>query len=243
MSTHPSTAAGLFEPQSGLNKNLSEQNPTSSGDGIVPSTLSRPVPRSRAKQQTRVGVEFTTTVSRPSRLSRAIEDPVLNQEVQKMDEEHVGERTPPLNELINTECQFSRTLQFIINVAIPLAQGYPPQPIADVATRVAYLPQEKKDPPQEKKGSPQGTKGSPQGEKDRASPPAPVLSKDEGKKGPADPPAPVLSKGDVNLVFGPAPYELYEGSRHITNKLRDEVLKNGYEKARVGKFLVFAVSQ
>ena len=202
MSTHPSAAAGPSEPRSGHETKPSRQEPREAGDGVAP-VLSRRMPRSKAKRRSRVGVEFTNTVSRPSCLSLVTEDLGLYQEEQEKNEKRIRNRMFAVQELVESERQYSRTLQFMINVAIPLAQGYAPQPIGDVATKEPYLPQGNIDP-----------------------------------VGP-----PVLSGDDINLVFGPGPYKLYQGSCHITDILGREVIKKGFERARVGKFLVFAVSQ
>lgn len=203
MSTDPSSAAAVLESRLRLQKMSSKQDLTASGDGALFSTFARRKPRSKANRHSRVGAEFTTTVSRPTCLSLVNEDPALYQEEQEKNEERMRKRTFAVQELVESERQYSRTLQFMINVAIPLAQGYAPQPIGEVATRKAYRPQGNTDP-----------------------------------LGP-----PVLSKEDVNLVFGPGPYKLYRGSCHITNTLDEEILEKGFEKARVGKFLVFAVSR
>ena len=201
MSTYPSAAAGPSEPRPGHEMEPSRQELEESGDEVAP-ILPRRTPRRRTKRQSRVGVEFTNTVSRPSRLSLVTEDPVLHQEEQEKNEKRMRKRIFAVQELVESERQYSRTLQFMINVAIPLAQGYAPQPIRDVETKEPYLPQGNIDP-----------------------------------VGP-----PVLSGNDITLVFGPGPYKLYQGSRHITTILDKEITKNGFERARVGKFLVFAVS-
>jgi len=203
MSTHSSAAAGPSNPRPTLERNPSRQGLRVDGDDVAALTLSRRTPRSKAKWQSRVGVEFTDAVSRPSRLSIVTEDSVLHQERQEKEEKRIRNRTFAVKELVESERQYSRTLQFMINVAIPLAQGYAPQPIGDVATKEPYRPQGTMDP-----------------------------------VGPS-----VLSGEDVNLVFGPGPYNLYEGSCHITTILDREITEKGFEKARVGKFLVFAVSQ
>ena len=203
MSTDPSSAATVLESPPRLQKKPSKQDLTASGDGAPFSTFSRRSPRRRANRNSRVEVEFKSTVSRPTRLSRVTEDPVLYQEQEERNKKRMRKRAFAVQELVESERQYSRTVQFMINAAIPLAQGYAPQPIENVATREAYLPKGNTDP-----------------------------------VGP-----PVLSELDVNLVFGPGPYKLYKGSCHITNTLDREILKNGFEKARVGKFLVFAVSR
>jgi len=195
MSTDPFAAAPSFEPQPGLRKRSSGQ------DLMAVPTLSRRTPHSKAKRQSRVGVEFASTISRPSRLSLVTGDSVLHEEEQAKDERRKRNRAFAVQELVESERQYSRTLQFMINVAIPLAQGYAPQPIGDVATKERYLPQGSIDP-----------------------------------VGP-----PVLATEDIELVFGPGPYELYQGSCHITNTLDKEISNRGFEKARVGEFLVFAV--
>ncbi|SRR5258706_379862 len=201
MSTNLSAAAGP-SARPGHEWEPSGQEPSESGDNIAP-MLSRRTPRSRAKRRSRVGVEFTNTVSRPSCLSLVTEDPGLHQEEQEKNEKRMRNRIFAVRELVESERQYSRTLQFMINVAIPLAQGYAPQPIGDVATKEPYLPQGDIDP---------------------------VVP-------------PVLSGDDIKLVFGPGPYKLYQGSCHITDTLDREIIKKGFERARVGKFLVFAVSQ
>jgi hypothetical protein len=203
MSTHPSAAAGPSEPRPRLERKQSRQELRGDGDDVAVPTLSRRSPRNKAKRQSRVGVEFTNAVSRPSRLSLVTEDSALHQEEQEKKEKRMRSRIFAVRELVESERQYSRTLQFMINVAIPLAQGYAPQPIGDVATKEPYLPQGNMDP-----------------------------------VGP-----PVLSAEDINLVFGPGPYTLYQGSCHITTILDREITEKGFERARVGKFLVFAVSQ
>ena len=202
MSTHPSVVAGPSEPRPGHERKLSRQVSREIGDDVVP-MLSRRTPRRKERRRSRVGVEFTNAVSRPSCLSLVAEDPGLHQEEQEKNEKRMRNRVFAVQELVESERQYSRSLQFIINVAIPLAQGYAPQPIGDVATNLPYLPQGNIDP-----------------------------------VGP-----PVLSGEDINLVFGPGPYRLYQGSCHITDILGKEISKKGFERARVGKFLVFAVSQ
>ena len=204
MSTVPSAApAALESQQTRLQKKPSRQDLTASGSDAPFSTWSRRRPRSRVNRHSRVGTEFTSAVSRPTRRSRVTEDPALCQDEQEKNEKRMRKRIFAVQELVESERQYSRTLQFMINVAIPLAQGYAPQPIGNVATREAYRPQ--------------------------------------GNTNPVGPP--VLSNEDVNLVFGPGPYKLYQGSCHIINKLDAEILEKGFEKARVGKFLVFAVSR
>jgi len=203
MSANSSSPPTVSEPRPRLKEESSKQDLTASGDDVPSPTLSRRTPRGKTKRQSRVGVEFTSTISRTGRLSRATEAPVLHQEEQEKNEKRMRMRTFAVQELIESERQYARTLQFMINVAIPLAQGYVPQPIGNVATREPYLPQ--------------------------------------GKVNPQGPP--VLSKEDINLVFGPGSYKLYEGSRHITDRLDREILRKGFERARVGKFLVFAVSR
>jgi hypothetical protein len=201
MSTATSAAAAS-QSRPVLNKEPSKRDVTANGDSVAVPTLSKRTPRSRAKRQSRVAVEFTNAVSRPSRLSRVTEDPALYEQEQEKNEKRMRKRAFAVQELVESERQYSRTVQFMINVAIPLAQGYPPQPIEDVVTRGAYLPQGKID-----------STG-----------------------------LPVFSKEDVNLVFGSSAYKLYDGSCHITGILDKEIAKRGFEKARVGKFLVFAVS-
>lgn len=203
MSIQPSAAAGPSEPRPRLERKPSRQDLRAGGDGVAVPALSRRTPRSKEKRRSRVGVEFTNPVSRPSRLSLVTEDTVLHQEEQEKKEKRMRKRTFAVQELVESERQYSRTLQFMINVAIPLAQGYAPQHIGDVATNDPYLPQGNIDP-----------------------------------VGP-----PVLSGEDINLVFGPGPYSLYQGSCHITTVLDKEITEKGFERARVGKFLVFAVSQ
>jgi hypothetical protein len=205
MSTDPFAAApsGPSEPRPGLKRKSSRQGLTGSGNGAVIPTLPRHTPRSKVRRRSRVGVEFANSAPRPGHLSAVTEDSVLHQKEQGEKEKRMRNRAFAVQELVESERQYSRTLQFMINVAIPLAQGYAPQPIEDVATKEPYLPQGNVDP-----------------------------------VGP-----PVLSREDVNLVFGPGPYRLYQGSRHITNKLDREILEKGFERARVGKFLVFAVSR
>ena len=201
MSTHPSAAAGPSEPRPGHEREPSRQELSESGDEVAP-ILSRRAPRGKAKRQSRVGVVFTNTVSRPSRLSVVTEDSGLHLQEQEQNEKRMRNRIFAVKELVESERQYSRTLQFMINVAIPLAQGYAPQPIGDVETKEPYLPQGNIDPVG----------------------------------------LPVLSGNDVNLVFGPGPYKLYQGSCHITTVLDREIVEKGFERARVGKFLVFAVS-
>ena len=202
MSTHPTAAASPSEPRPGNERKPSRQEPREIDDDVAP-MLSRRTPRSKAKRRSRVGFEFTSAVSRPSCLSLVTEDPGLHQVEQEKKEKRMRNRMFAVQELVESERQYSRTLQFMINVAIPLAQGYAPQPIGDVETKEPYLPQGNIDP-----------------------------------VGP-----PVLSGDDINLVFGPGPYKLYQGSCHITDILSGEITKKGFERARVGKFLVFAVSQ
>lgn len=203
MSTHPSAVASPSEPRSGHERKHSRQELRECDDEVAP-MLSRRTPRSKAKRRSRVGVEFTSTVSRPSRLSLVTEDSGLHQEEQEKNEKRMRNRIFAVRELVESERQYSRTLQFMINVAIPLAQGHAPQPIGDVETKEPYRPQGNNIDP----------------------------------VGPS-----VLSGDDINLVFGPGPYKLYQGSCHITTILDREIIKKGFERARIGKFLVFAVSQ